>query len=68
LVEIDAVALQTEDLSRIGELQVPPQLRTGPDAAGLDPPMAFGGFTVLRGEKLPAGGLRCPAGGWVDCP
>lgn len=60
-VETGRVALQAEDLSRIGELQVARQLGARPDPPGFDAPVPLVGVSVLRGEKRPAEGRGCPA-------
>jgi hypothetical protein len=64
--QVDSAAVETENLLSIGEAEVVVEFRAGPDAAGFDAAVTLTGFRMLRGEKPPSGGLRCPGAGWVD--
>ena len=61
-------ALDPEGLLEVGELRVPDELVTGPDAALLEPAVALVHGEVLRGEMRPAGGRRYLVGGSAGCP
>ena len=60
-------ALDGEDLSGMGKVDVALQLGTGPDLPQFDSAMAFIGRDVLRGEKTPVVIRRYLDAEWVDC-
>jgi hypothetical protein len=45
------ISLNTEDLSGVGEGQIPVQFRTGPDVADFQATVGFIGGGMVRGEK-----------------
>ena len=57
--QFGGLALQAEDLSAIGEIQVVLQLAAGPQASDFQTAVAFIEGGVLRGETLPSADPQC---------
>lgn len=49
--DLGAVALDTEDLADVGEVQVVVEFAAGPDVTDFQPPVGFIDGGVRRGEK-----------------
>ncbi len=60
--------MEKENLFGIREIDVAGKFRARSNAAGFDPPVAFGEINVLRGGEPRARGLECPVGESVGFP
>src|ERR1700746_1709061 len=64
---VGGVALNREDLSGVGKIDEPVQLRAGPDSPLFEAAVAFIGRDVMRGEKTPVSTRRCLGEAGVGC-
>lgn len=67
-VEFRDVTFQAEDDLGVGEVEVPLQVFTQPDPAGLDSAVSLVVGTRLREKKSPTPPPRCRRATWVGCP
>jgi hypothetical protein len=70
--QVRGLALNDEDLSDVGEIQIAVQFGAGPDTPYLEAPVSFIDGFVLRGERLPdasrpTGSIRAKFYGSVLC-
>jgi hypothetical protein len=65
--DFGGIALDTEDLSDVGEVQVAVEAGTGPDVTDFQSPVGFIDGGVLRGEKRSDEARRCLRAALFDC-